>query len=241
MPTNPRWGMALDLERCTGCHACSVACKVENHVPLGHFRTKVYYLDQGTFPKITRNFLPTLCMHCEDAPCLKECPTESITRDADGVVRINAKTCEGIGCCEDACPYGAIYIDPVANVADKCDFCSNRLAHDMQPACVETCPADVFKFGDLNDPQSPVSQFKAKHKGQLVVLKESERTKPQVQFRPVEKGTMAKLEKKVPKGRNHDPFSYEIDTWAQVRSDFSPTNQRRELDAAKAAKKGGKS
>jgi tetrathionate reductase subunit B len=179
-------------------------------------------------------------MHCEDAPCLKECPTKSISRGADGIVRIDAATCEGIGCCEDACPYGAIYIDPVSNVADKCDFCSNRLAQDLQPACVETCPAGVFHFGDLNDPNSAVSLFKAKHKDQLNVLKESERTKPQVAFRAKDKATLTQLERKVPKGRNHDPFSYEIDTWAQLKSDFSPTNQQRELDAAKAAKKAGK-
>ncbi len=237
LSTKPKYSMALDLERCTGCHACSVACKVENHVPLGHFRTKVYYLDEGKFPKTKRNFLPTLCMQCEDAPCLKACPTSSISKGSDGIVRINANTCDGIGCCEDACPYGAIYIDPVANVADKCDFCSHRLEQGMQPACVETCPADVLVFGDLNDPQSPISKFKAQHGSQLSVLKEKERTKPSVKYRASNATTLAKLEKKVPKGRNHDPFSYEIDTWAQLESQFTPTNQERERQAAK---KGGK-
>ncbi len=233
LSTKPKYSMALDLERCTGCHACSVACKVENHVPLGHFRTKVYYLDEGKFPKTTRNFLPTLCMQCEDAPCLKACPTSSISKSSDGIVRINTNTCDGIGCCEDACPYGAIYIDPVANVADKCDFCSHRLERGMQPACVETCPADVLVFGDLNDPESPISKFKAKHGSQLSVLKEKERTKPNVSYRGKDAAMLAKLEKKVPKGRNHDPFSYEIDTWAQMESQFSPTNQEREHQAAK--------
>lgn len=237
LPTKPKYSMALDLERCTGCHACSVACKVENHVPLGHFRTKVYYLDEGKFPKTKRNFLPTLCMQCDDAPCLKACPTSSISKGGDGIVRINANTCDGIGCCEDACPYGAIYIDPVANVADKCDFCSHRLEQGMQPACVETCPADVLVFGDLNDPESPISKFKAKNKAQLSVLKEKERTKPSVTYRATNAATLAKLEKKVPKGRNHDPFSYEIDTWAQLESQFSPTNQAREkLTAEKGTK-----
>ena len=73
-----RWKMALDVERCIGCHACSVACKVENKVPLGRFRTKVYYYDQGKFPKVTRNFLPTLCMQCEDTPFLKACDDKAI-------------------------------------------------------------------------------------------------------------------------------------------------------------------
>ena len=75
-----RWKMAVDVERCIGCHACSVACKVENNVPLGRFRTKVYYHDQGTFPEGQADFLPTLCMQCEDAPCLKACPNDAIER-----------------------------------------------------------------------------------------------------------------------------------------------------------------
>ena len=79
------WRMALDIERCIGCHACSVACKVENKVPLGRFRTKVYYLDEGKFPKVKRHFLPTLCMQCEDTPCLKACDRIAIVKGADGM------------------------------------------------------------------------------------------------------------------------------------------------------------
>jgi len=131
--------MALDLERCIGCHACSVACKVENSVSLGNFRTKVYYYDHHGKnavgkPTYKRAFMPTLCMHCEDAPCLKACPTNSISRGADGVVRIDSNTCDSSKDCIAACPYGAIHIDPIADVADKCDWCSHRLEVGMQPA-----------------------------------------------------------------------------------------------------------
>jgi Fe-S-cluster-containing dehydrogenase component len=80
MSTSPRWKMALDVERCIGCHACSGACKVEHNVPLGRFRTKIYYWDEGKFPKVKRWFLPTLCMRCEDAPCMKACPHSAIGR-----------------------------------------------------------------------------------------------------------------------------------------------------------------
>ena len=82
--------MALNVERCIGCHACSVACKVENEVPLGRFRTKVYYYDHGKFPKVKRNFLPTLCMQCEDTPCLKSCTNNAIEMGKDGIVRVLA-------------------------------------------------------------------------------------------------------------------------------------------------------
>jgi tetrathionate reductase subunit B len=211
----PRWKMALDVERCIGCHACSVACKVENSVPLGSFRTKVYYWDEGKFPKVKRAFLPTLCMQCEDAPCLKSCPTKAISRGADGIVRIDPDTCESKGNCETACPYGAIYCDP-SDVADKCDFCSHRLDAGMEPACVETCPAEVFQFGDANDPGSPYSRFMDKHGAETAVLKPQEKTNPSVVYR----GHRREMEAKIPKGHNHDPWSYEIETWTSLQSEF---------------------
>ncbi|MEK7483835.1 MAG: 4Fe-4S dicluster domain-containing protein [Planctomycetota bacterium] len=206
------YAMAIDLNRCTGCHACSVACKVENQVPLGNFRTKVYYYDKGEYPLTKRFFLPVVCMQCEDAPCLKACPTESITRSADGIVKVNTETCKGNGKCEDACPYGAIYVDPVTEIADKCNFCSHRLEVGMEPACVETCPGETLVFGDLNDPTSPISKFNAKYKDELTVLKPQEGTKPQVFYR----GALPELENKIVKGKNHDPHSYEIETWTTL-------------------------
>jgi tetrathionate reductase subunit B len=197
-----RWKMALDVERCIGCHACSVACKVENTVPLGRFRTKVYYWDHGTFPKVKRNFLPTLCMQCDDAPCLKACTRVAISKGADGIVRIDPDQCEHLGACEAACPYGAIGCDE-NDVADKCDFCSHRLDANMEPACVETCPGEVFHFGDANDPNSRYSIFNAKHGSELKVLKPEEKTKPSVSYR----GHAVEMEAKIPKGRVHDPYS----------------------------------
>ncbi len=211
----PRWKMALDVERCIGCHACSVACKVENKVPLGRFRTKVYYYDQGKFPKVTRNFLPTLCMQCEDTPCIKACDNKAIEMGADGIVRVIPDKCDHLGSCEAACPYGAIGCDD-NDIADKCDFCSHRLDANMEPACVETCPADVFHFGDANDAASPYSVFMVKNKGQTRVLKPEEKTVPSVDY----KGHNVAMEAKIPKGKVHDPYSYEIETWTSLESQF---------------------
>lgn len=229
----PKWGMALDLERCIGCHACSVACKVENSVPLGNFRTKVYYYDFAAInpgnkqETMKRAFLPTLCMHCEDAPCLNACPTEAISRGIDGIVRVNESLCDGNRDCVAACPYGAIHFDPIAKVADKCDWCSHRLEADMLPACVEVCPAEVYKFGDLNDPKSDVSVFLKKNEKQLSVLKPEEKTKPSVKYRGLGTVVPREMEQKLPKGRNHDPFSYEIDTWGKLQSEFSPAPNKK--------------
>lgn len=212
---SPRWKMALDVERCIGCHACSVACKVENNVPLARFRTKVYYYDHGIFPHTKRNFLPTLCMQCEDTPCLKACDNQAIVRGADGIVRVIADKCDHLGACETACPYGAIGCDD-NDVADKCDFCSHRLDVGMEPACVETCPAEVFHFGDANNPESPYSRFMARHGDKTAVLKPEEKTLPSVVY----KGHMKAMEAKIPKGKVHDPYSYEIETWTQLAPQF---------------------
>ena len=214
------WRMALDIERCIGCHACSVACKVENSVPLGRFRTKVYYLDEGSFPKVKRHFLPTLCMQCDDTPCLKACDRTAIVKGADGIVRVDPDRCEHVGACETACPYGAIGCDD-NDIADKCDFCSHRLDAGMEPACVETCPGDVFHFGDANDPASPYSRFAAAKGADLKVLKPEERTQPRVSYR----GHHVPMEAKVPKGHVHDPYSYEIETWTARQAQF-PSAQR---------------
>ena len=212
--------MSLDLERCIGCHARSVACKVENEIELGVFRTKVYYYDSGDFPVMRRAFLPTLCMQCADAPCVTACPTDSIKRADNGIVGINVNSCNSSGNCISACPYGAIHIDPTYHVADKCDFCAHRLAADMQPACVEACPAEVFKFGDLTNPASPVAQFNKGYSGQLGVLKQEKGTEPQVHYRGLGTVVPQAVEQKIPEGRNHDPLSYEVDTWDQLIGTF---------------------
>lgn len=224
-PTTPRWGLAIDTERCIGCHACSVACKVENSVYLGMFRTKVYYHDfhgrnSAGKPALRRAFLPTLCMQCEDAPCLDACPTDSISRGADGVVRIDTDSCDRSRDCIKACPYGAIHIDPVTQVADKCDFCSHRLEAGMQPACVEACPTEVLVFGDTSQADSAISRFRARHQAELTVLKPHEHTRPAVQYRGIGTVVPRAMENKLPKGRNHDPFTYEVDTWAELRADY---------------------
>jgi tetrathionate reductase subunit B len=219
-PADVRWKMAIDVDRCIGCHACSVACKVENTVPLGRFRTKVYYWEHGKFPAVKRNFLPTLCMQCEDAPCLEACPTSAIERGTDGIVRVVPDKCDHENKCAEACPYGAIASDK-NDVADKCDFCSHRVALGMEPACVETCPAEVFHFGNANDPASPYSRFMQKHGSKTAVLKPEEKTKPSVAY----KGHTKEMEKKIPKGRVHDPYSYEIETWAQLESSFPKPKQ----------------
>ncbi|REC95160.1 4Fe-4S dicluster domain-containing protein [Kushneria indalinina] len=213
--SSPHWQMAVDLERCIGCHACSVACKVENDIELGVFRTRVLYHDHGAFPATRRSFLPTLCMQCADAPCMTACPSGAIRRSDDGIVHIDPDTCDKWESCIGACPYGALHIDPVQGIANKCDFCSHRLEQSMAPACVEACPADVLIFGDINDDQSPVSRFYQRYDSELNGLRVERGTQPQVRYRGIGTVVPQAAVDRLPDGRPHDPLDYEIDRWAE--------------------------
>ncbi|SFC92922.1 4Fe-4S dicluster domain-containing protein [Streptomyces aidingensis] len=152
-----RLGMLIDLSTCIGCHACSVACKAEFDVPLGVFRDTVRTVEEGQYPKAAKHFVPVLCNHCEDAPCLDACPTGAITRLENGEVVIEEGDCNLNRFCMAACPYDAIYEDPEKNVAQKCTFCEHRTADGRQPACVDACPTGCRIFGDLDDPDSRIS------------------------------------------------------------------------------------
>ena len=136
--TMKRAGMVIDLRRCIGCHACSVSCKTEHDVALGVFRTRVRYLEKPGATQIA--FLPLLCNHCQDAPCIPACPTDAMTRKEDGRVVVDHDKCEGNMDCIAACPYDAIQLDPQTGIADKCDLCTHRTDVGMDPACVAACP-----------------------------------------------------------------------------------------------------
>ena len=81
-----RWGMLIDLRKCIGCQACTAACKFENNIPTGVFRTWVPDVELGTFPDTKRAFLPRLCNHCERPSCIEVCPAGATWQRKDGIV-----------------------------------------------------------------------------------------------------------------------------------------------------------
>jgi tetrathionate reductase subunit B len=152
-----RWAMLIDLRKCVGCQACTTACKIENNIPDGRFRTWVPDVELGAFPDTRRAFLPRLCNHCKRPSCTEVCPAGATWQREDGAVVIDYDVCWGCGSCVDACPYDARFINPVTQTADKCTFCAQRIDQGLLPACVETCTGGARQFGDMNDPDSPVS------------------------------------------------------------------------------------
>jgi len=173
-----RYGFVIDQRRCIGCHACTVACKEENRVPLGAFRTWVKYIERGTFPHTRRYFSVLRCNHCDAAPCVTICPTVALYRRADGIVDFDGERCIGCKSCMQACPYDALYIDPDTGTAAKCNYCAHRVEVGLEPACVIVCPAQAIIAGDLDDPTSPIATIVAREAVQ--VRKAEQGTRPKV-------------------------------------------------------------
>ena len=215
--------MAIDLDRCTGCQACVVACHAENNLPLSSpesaareravhwIRIDRYY--EGEFPDIKVKYMPVLCQQCEEAPCEPVCPVYATYQNAEGLNVQVYNRCVGTRYCANNCPYSVRYFNwfepawpeplklqlnpdvsvrPVG-VMEKCTFCVHRIKRaeleakednrplrdgEVQPACVQSCPAEAMVFGDLNDPESKVSHLA--RSGRASQLLEDLGTKPKV-------------------------------------------------------------
>ena len=154
-----QYGFVIDHTSCIGCHACTVACKAENNVPVGSFRTSVKYTEQGRFPEVKRDFLVQRCNHCTDAPCVTICPVNALEKRPDGIVDVDRDACIGCRACMQACPYDAIYLNEDLGAVEKCHFCAHRVDKGLEPACVTVCPVGAIIAGDLDDQQSAPSQL----------------------------------------------------------------------------------
>jgi Fe-S-cluster-containing dehydrogenase component/formate-dependent nitrite reductase membrane component NrfD len=197
-PAPLKYAKVIDHTKCIGCHACSTACKSENAVPLGVNRTYVKYVDVGEFPAARRAFQVTRCNQCDHPPCVTACPTSAMYRRADGIVDFDKDICIGCKACIAACPYDAIFINPEDHSAEKCNFCTHRLEVGLEPACVVVCPTESILIGDLNDPQSRVSQYV--NRDVVTVRRPEKDTRPKLFYKGAHQATLDPLAAKRPEG-----------------------------------------
>jgi Fe-S-cluster-containing dehydrogenase component/formate-dependent nitrite reductase membrane component NrfD len=176
----PHYAFAIDLRKCIGCHACTIACKVEHEIPIGVNRCWVKSVEKGSFPDTRRLFFPVLCNQCDEAPCVRICPTSALYKRRDGIVDLNGAACIGCRACMVACPYDQLFIDPNTRTAEKCNFCANRVENRLLPACVSVCPTECRIFGDVDDPTSEV--YRIAHAAETSVRKPEKGTIPHVYY-----------------------------------------------------------
>jgi Fe-S-cluster-containing dehydrogenase component len=197
------YGMGIQVDKCIGCGRCVVACKEENDVPKEpfFFRTWVerYVIRNDRevevdspkgggegFPPheegdvLRAFFVPKLCNHCDNPPCVQVCPVGATFKTEDGVILVDSDYCIGCRYCIQACPYGARYLDPRTDTADKCTFCYHRITKGLLPACVEVCPTGASIFGELKTLASPLRRLM--RMSELQVLKPSLNTEPKVYY-----------------------------------------------------------
>jgi len=189
-----RLALLIDQDRCIGCWTCAVVCKMENNVGLGNHWNRILSNGTGEYGEAPKTgldgkpelvFQPTACMHCENAPCVKACPTGATYKRKDGITAQNYSICIGCRACMAACPYNARVFnwgtpehvpsfedDHVGDarvpsrpkgVVEKCTFCQEKVDAGEKPACVSSCPAHARVFGDINDPNSEISQLMSKN------------------------------------------------------------------------------
>jgi len=129
--------LIVDAEKCTGCRLCEVYCSLEKTGTCNPARSRVRVIsweEHGLH-------VPSMCQHCEDAPCILVCPVKAISKDRDsGMVRTDPKVCIGCKICLMTCPFGAPSIDPVELKVTRCDLC------DGNPVCASICSTRALSY-----------------------------------------------------------------------------------------------
>lgn len=137
----------FDTNKCVGCMACAVGCSIENQTSAGMNWRVVNSQNLLRHPDLPVFHFSLACNHCDDAPCMKNCPALAYSRDAiTGAIIHHAEACIGCKYCTWACPYDAPKFNPATQTVEKCNFCTTRLADGLKPACVQACPVGALEF-----------------------------------------------------------------------------------------------
>jgi Fe-S-cluster-containing dehydrogenase component len=165
------YGMIIDLDKCTGCYNCFLACRDEHYgndfLPIasaqpftGHFWMQITERERGKYPKVKVSFIPKPCMHCDDPPCAKPSTNGAVYKRPDGIVIIDPEKSTGQREIVSSCPHRVIFWNEDKNIPQKCTLCAHLLDQGWpEPRCVEACPTGALVFGDLGDPKSEISKL----------------------------------------------------------------------------------
>jgi len=188
-----KYGIVVDVEKCTGCYSCFLACKDEyvgnDYLPSsaaqpasGHTWLRIEEVEHGAGTKVKVDYIPITCQHCADAPCILPGNKGEVYRREDGIVVVDPVKAKGHREIIDACPYRVIFWNDEKDLPQKCTLCAHMLdAGEKDVRCAESCPTGALVFGDLDDPDSKVSQL-LKAKAEKV-----ESFKPEFGTKPVMK------------------------------------------------------
>ncbi len=134
--------VTVDIEKCTGCRSCELACSLHNFGEFNPARARIHVVK--TQKEAVTTTIPVLCRQCADPLCVKMCPVEALSRNEEtGAIVVDKDRCLGCHTCVYVCPFGAPAVDPVTGVCEKCTLC------DGDPHCVKVCAKEALTFGDL--------------------------------------------------------------------------------------------
>ena len=186
-----KWNMVIDVAKCHDCNNCFLACKdefIENDFPPysvaqpwhGHRWMNIMRKERGQYPLVDVAYLPTPCMHCDNAPCVKKGKNGAIYKRKDGIVIIDPEKAKGQKDLVDSCPYGVIWWNAEKAVPQKCTFCAHLLDDDWnKPRCVQACPTGAMEVIFAED---AVMQKRVKAEN-LEVFQPGLKTKPRVYYK----------------------------------------------------------
>jgi Fe-S-cluster-containing dehydrogenase component len=168
-----RYGMIIDINKCTGCYNCFLTCRDEfagndngsyaAAQPMSGMNwMKLVERERGQYPKVKVSYTPVMCMHCENAGCIKVAQNNAVYRRPDGIVIIDPVKAKGQKQIVAGCPYRVIEWNEEAQIPQKCILCAHMLDKgEKVPRCVESCPTGALIFGDLDDPKSEIAKLVA--------------------------------------------------------------------------------
>jgi Fe-S-cluster-containing dehydrogenase component len=166
-----RYGMIININKCTGCYNCFLTCRDEfagnDYLPYaaaqpmtGMNWMKVLEKERGQYPKVKVAYTPVSCMHCENAGCIKVAQNNAVYRRPDGIVIIDPEKAKGQKQIVSGCPYRVIEWNEEKQIPQKCILCAHMLDKgEKVPRCVESCPTGALVFGDLDDPGSEIAKL----------------------------------------------------------------------------------